>query len=117
MNNLYHWFCANKLSLNAIKTKSMVFRFPYFKYDFLNRHIEVNGTRLTRVGKNCPEQSAKLLGVIMDEFVSWKHHNIISNIKSKVYMLKQVKQILPTASLKTLYHSMIQPHFAYGLLV
>ena len=48
----------------------------------------------------------------MDEFVSWKHH--ISNIKSKVswalFMLN------PIASLKTLYHSMIQPHFTYGLL-
>ena len=47
----------------------------------------------------------------MDKFVSWKHH--ISNIKTleyKVYMLKQVTQILLTASLKTLYYSMIQPH-------
>ena len=54
----------------------------------------------------------------MDEFLSWKHH--ISNIKSKVsralFMLKQVKKNLPTASLKTLYHSLIQPHFTYGLL-
>ena len=31
-----------------------------------------------------------------------------------LFMLKQVKNILPTASLKTLYHSMIQPHFTYG---
>ena len=31
-------------------------------------------------------------------------------------MLKQVKIILPNTSLKTLYHSMIQPHFTYGLL-
>ena len=44
----------------------MVFRSPYFKCDFLNHHIEVNGTRLTRVGKHCPEQSVKFLGVIMD---------------------------------------------------
>ena len=85
---------------------------------FLNHHIEVNGTRLTRVGKNCPEQSVKFLGVIIDEFLYWKHH--ISNIKSKIsralFMLKQVKTFLPTDSLKTLYNSMIQPHFTYGLL-
>ena len=31
-------------------------------------------------------------------------------------MLKQVEHILPTASLKILYHSMIQPHVTYGLL-
>ena len=78
MNKLYNWFCANKLSLNANKTKFMVFRSPYLKCDFLNHHIEVNGTRLTRVGTNCSEQSVKFLGVIMDEFVSWKHHISIS---------------------------------------
>ena len=32
-------------------------------------------------------------------------------------MLKQVQQHLPTASLKTLYQSITQPHFTYGLLV
>ena len=64
------------------------------------------------------QNSVKFLGMIMDDFLSWKH--LISNIKSNVsralFMLKQVNKILPTASLKALYHSMIQPHFTYGLL-
>ena len=53
MNKLYNWFCANTLSLNVSKTKFMVFRSPYFKYEFVNHHMEVNGTRLTQVGQNC----------------------------------------------------------------
>ena len=34
-------------------------------------------------------------------------------VSRALFVLKQVKEILPTASLKTVYHSMIQLHFTY----
>ena len=51
INKLYNWFCANKLSLNANKTKCMVSRSPYFECDFLNHRIAVNGTRFHELVK------------------------------------------------------------------
>ena len=45
-----------------------------------------------------------------DENLSWTHHvaNLSSKIARTVFMIKQVKYILPNDSLKTLYYALIQ---------
>ena len=55
VNNLFNWFCGNKLSLNYAKTKYIVIR-THMKQLHLNRHkLKINGTSLSRVGHNCKE--------------------------------------------------------------
>ena len=50
--------------------------------------------------------------------LSWTHHAANLNIKIAltVFMIKQVKYILPNDSLKTLYYALIQSHLTYGIL-
>ena len=82
LNKLYNWFCANKLALNAGKTKYIVIRHPQTKVNLNGYNLLINGTALNRVGANCTEKSIKFLGVYIDEFLTWKHH--IGQINSKV---------------------------------
>ncbi len=54
----------------------------------------------------------------MDEFLTWKHHvkHVNNKISRSLFMIKQVKNILPKKSLLTLYYSMVHPYITYGLL-
>jgi hypothetical protein len=117
INNLFEWFCSNKLSLNAKKTKFIVFRDQYSHYN-TNNTVEINGIPLSQIGQVFAEKSTKFLGLIIDEFLSWKYHlSYINNkISRSLYQIKQIKNTLPTDSLKTLYFAMIHPYILYGIL-
>ena len=69
---LYDWFGANSLTLNINKTNLLLF--DYRKYDKTEFSMLVNGTTLN------PIKSAKFLGVILDDKLTWKES-----------MLKQLK--------------------------
>ena len=49
---LNDWFCANKLSLNATKTKCILFRPIVIYLDLCNMHIKPNGQPIHRIGNN-----------------------------------------------------------------
>ena len=74
INNLYTWFCTNKLSLNAGKTKYIIIKPRQRHCDISGRNISINNVSLTRIGNNCPETSTKFLGIRIDENLSWKQH-------------------------------------------
>ena len=112
LDNLFNWFCANKLSLNATKTQYMIIRPPTNKTDVSQQNLSINGVCLTQASE------CKFLGIIIDESLSWKKHilRINSKISRALFAIKQVKFSLPKDSLRTLYFSLIHPHLIYGLL-
>jgi len=112
INDIFDWFCANKLSLNTHKTNYMLIQPSKKKYDFSNLQIFVNGNALSR--ENC----CKFLGIYIDESLSWKKHlkYINSKISRSLFAMKQAKVFLPKESLRTLYFSLINSHIAYGIL-
>ena len=117
INELYDWFCANRLSLNANKTKYMVIRPKHSWHDISHYSVYtcIGNTTLTRIGNDCTEKSTKLIGMHLDENLSWKYHiNEINKISKSLFFLKQVKKMLPLDSLKTLYYGLIFPHLSYG---
>ncbi len=118
INKLYSWFCANKLSLNANKTKFIILKSPHQKYESENLSISIDGTKLCQIGNNFDEKSTKFLGVHIDEHLTWKHHlnYINSKISRALFMMNQSKNVLSQDSLKTLYHAMIHPYLSYGIL-
>ena len=118
INNLYEWFCANKLSLNAKKTKYIVIRAPHFNCNFEHLKVSIKNTELCQIGTTFEEQSTKFLGIYLDEFLSWKHHihHVNNKISRALFQIKQVKHFLPVESLKTLYFALIHPHILYGIL-
>ena len=113
------WFCANKLSLNAKKTKYIIFRPNLVHPDIQDRNITLNGHMVDRIGNNQPDKSFKFLGIYIDETLTWKHHrnNVCTKILRTNYMMNKVKHILPISSLKTLCSSLIHSHINYGLSI
>ena len=87
--------------------------------DISGRNISINNVSLTRIGNNCSETSTKFLGILIDENLSWKQHNIISYLNSKIlktlFTIKQVKHFLPYDSLKKLYSTLVESHL-YGIM-
>jgi hypothetical protein len=118
VNDLYVWFCANQLSLNANKTKYILIRPKQSHCNLEGLNLMINGNALQRVGDGCHESSTKFLGIYLDEFLTWKHH--IKNVKNKIsralFAIKQVKHVLPYDILRTLYLALIHPHISYGIL-
>ena len=113
INNLYKWFCANKLSLNANKTKYIIIRPQQRRCSLTNLNLYINNIALNRVGKNCKESSTKFLGIYIDEFLTWKTHiaHLNSKLSRAIFALKQLKYTLPTDTMRTLYFALIHPHW------
>ena len=118
INELFMWFCANKLSLNAGKTKYIVLRPRHMKQNFSLHTVHIGDTVISRIGNDCIEKTTKFLGMHLDENLSWKYH--INEVNKKVsralFSIKQVKKILPLHCLRTLYNALIQPHLSYGII-
>ena len=57
----------------------------------------------------------KYLGVQLDEHLSWKEHikMVTEKASCAIGLLKYAKKYLPIAVVKTLYSSIIEPHFQY----
>ncbi len=118
INRLYNWFCANKLSLNANKTKYIVIKPPHKRCDCTHMSVKIDGAELTRIDNDCDETSTKFLGIYIDDSLSWKSHiaNVNSKISRAIFSIKQVKKFLPYESLRTLYYALVHPHLSYGIL-
>ena len=103
------WIRANKLSLNFLKTKFMLFS---KSIDSLPLNIVFDNNIL----ENVP--IIKFLGVIVDNKLSWKYHidSICKTISRNIGVIKRLKSCLPMYSLLMLYSSLILPYLNYGLL-
>ena len=98
VNNLLNWFCANKLCLNPTKTIYIVIKPNNQICHYDNLSIMINGTKLSQIGNQFDEQSTTLLGVYIDESLSWTHHmnHMNKTISRALFCIKQVKNFLPT---------------------
>jgi len=96
----------------------MVIRGPNQLCDFRGLSLKINGIPLSQIGNNFKEQSTKFLGIFIDESLSWKMHikHINMKISRALFVIKQVKNIIPLDSLRTLYFATIHPHLSYGIL-
>ena len=61
----------------------------------------------------------KILGVFLDENLTFDYHFKITNAKiaKSLYSLRNAKNILTSDGLKSLYYALIHPHFLYCLPV
>ena len=106
------WFNANKLSLNAGKTKYIFFHSPASKDNIPLRlpKLIINDTIIKR------ESVIKFLGVLLDENFTWKSH--ISCIEKKIStnsgLLYKSHYFLNEQCTKQLYFSFINSYLNYG---
>src|SRR6218665_871045 len=105
---LAEWFKANKLSLNVSKTCYMSFTASKKKKAGTGFRLFIADSAITRV------DTAKFLGVYMDETLTWTNH------MNKIAKNKGVIRISHVISLKlrlNLYHTMASPNMSYGNIV
>ena len=69
--------------------------------------------------KSRPYPAFKILGVWLDENLSFDYHVPVTSkkVSKTLYSLKKVRNILSTKSLKSLYYALIHPYFLYCLPV
>ena len=111
LEKIYNWLAVNKLSLNARKTKYMLFHTKGTKFDYIPK-IVINGTDIERV------TNFNFLGLTINEKLSWKPHidKIANKISKYSGVLCRLKNFLPPHILKTIYCSIIQSNLNYALL-
>ena len=107
--SLSDWFRANKLTLHLGKTNFILFKPKNFKD--VNVQLSVNNISITRV------KSTKFLGLIIDEHLTWESHgiNVANRVSKNLYMLRSVRNLVPSKSLRNLYFSYIHSIINYGL--
>ena len=112
LEKITDWLDANKLSLNAGKTKFMMFK---KKRGIIQQNsipdIKLKGTKIKMV----PEFD--FLGFVISDDLTWNNHQAKVQKKiSKVNgVLTKLRYSLPRHTLQTIYNSLIIPHLQYGI--
>lgn len=111
LDNISRWLMSNKLTLNAKKTKFMVFH---------PRQKHVHPPKLV-FGNQQIEQvhTFKFLGIILDSYLSFNEHikSLSLSIARTVGCMNTIKTIVPKTTLKQIYITLIQTRLYYGNLV
>ena len=107
-----NWFKANKLSLNADKTK-----YTFFHKASVSDNIPLKLPVLKI--NNCVikrENAIKFLGVIIDENLTWKTHihEVQNKVSKNLGVLYKAKFLLNQKCLKDIYFSVIHCHLNYA---
>ena len=110
LSKVCEWLKINKLSLNAKKTKYMLFHQPRKKVKILD--IKIDDIKLDSVNEFC------FLGIIFDQHLNWGNHveKISSKISQTVGVMNKLKNTLPPNILQTIYNSLVLPRLNYGIL-
>jgi hypothetical protein len=112
MTNVYHWLCANKLSLHVGKTNAMMIcpksRISEQAVNQINISVDV---QLISEVTEC-----QYLGVTIDQHLKFgiQLENTIAKLNRAMGILKRTAQYIPVESRKLLYNTLVLPHFDYG---
>ena len=130
MQKLANWFLSNKMALNINKTKFIIFRTKGKKIDSNVARVFINTNeigsyndpnkifeleRVYSTHPNIENQSYKLLGVYLDEYLTFdKHINVLCAKLSKAnFCIRRINQKISTKALRCLYFAMFHSHLLY----
>ena len=113
LHNLSDYFKANKLKLNADKTKLVCFRKKSVPFSEEDINVNLDSTRLKF------EKNATFLGITLDEHLTWEEHckNVANKMARNSGVLNRIQKSLPASTLLTIYNSLVFSHLSYGLEV
>ena len=109
MNKVSLWLKANKLTLNTMKTKFMLF-VPK------NKRVNTDTVKLYIDGSEIEQTKIqKFLGVIINSQLDWKHHinYICTKIAKAIGIINKIKYYIGTKAKRTLYCSLVLPYINY----
>ena len=107
--NVSEWFRANKLSLNAGKTKYIIFHTYKKQIPLIEADIVIDENKIERV------IFTKFLGVLLDENLNWKQQidNVCKKVSKGIGVLYSARAFLNKHLLKQLYFAFIHSHINY----
>ena len=110
VNEAIKWFGQNKLTLNINKCNVFIISNKNI-VDSID--IFINGVKLPFV------KSAEYLGVEIDSKLSWSNHidGLCKKLSSQLYILRRLKQILPTDDINCVYYGIFQSIIDYCITV
>ena len=102
------WIKANRLSLNLLKTKYIVFTAR-------NKPIECDIAIIMEKKSLERVTETKFVGIIFDEHLSFKPQilKINNKVSKAVGIINRVKNYLPVKALRILYFTLVYPHITY----
>jgi len=130
INKMAIWFRSNKLAVNKGKTKYMIFRTrgktlmanpPDVIFNENERDSPFNPDLVTVLERyhnnhiNIEGRSYKLLGVFLDEHLTFDHHvnHLSKKLSKSLYCIKMAKNNVNPPGLKSLYFALIHSHLSY----
>ena len=130
LNKMAVWFCANKMAVNAEKTKYIIFHTKNKRVDPGNSVLVFDNnepgqpynddlvTPLLKIQSNHPDesqQSYKLLGIWLDENLSLDHHTkkLCSKLTRALFFLRRAQNFLTDKALISLYYAIFHSHLLY----
>ena len=116
LSNAGDWFLANRLTLNAKKTKCILFS-PKNLSPPLPIPLKIGKEPIERIGARFKTKSFKLVGIKLDDHLKWDQHAI--GVKAKLakttYALTRMKNNVPQEIKLTIYNALFRCHLEYGL--
>ena len=105
---LDRWLKSNKISINADKTKYMLFSY-YKNVNFPDINVGNNTINETSV--------TKFLGIHIDKKLNFVDHitGMSMKVAKSIGLLYEQNHFLPETILKTLYTSLVHPYLSYGI--
>ena len=106
---LTKWLKANKISLNASKTKVLIFRHPMKKINY-NLKIKIDGKVIE------PVKTVEYLGVNIDYTLNWHSHVnfLIPKLTRAIGMLSKIRHFVPLKTLISIYYSIFSSNLTYA---
>lgn len=107
------WSKRNKLPINYNKTTCMIVGTRQKLRDRQELNINIDNTSISAVNKQ------KLLGIYIDEHLTWNQHidYLCSTISSRISLLKQLSNYVPSNIQKIYYQGYILPLIDYGSVI
>ena len=115
LKEVERWFRTNKMFLNVKKTKYMLFGLPR---SMLNEpfDLSISEGRLERLSESSTEKCVKIVGITLDEQLTFKYH--IEAVKAKVnranFFIAKSKQLLPVDVRLLIYNTLVKSVLEFG---
>jgi hypothetical protein len=131
LQKIAQWYRVNKMAVNTSKTKFIIFRTHgkfidpdqcriVFNSNVIGQEVNIELIKpIDRVHNEGAEKSFKLLGVYLDEYLSFNAHvsQLCAKISKSLFCLNRLKNIVTSEALRTLYFAMIHSNIAYCINV
>ena len=108
LKNIVEWLRANRIALNTNKTKIVLFRSPR-KIVTRKMNFRISGQKIKI------KHSAKYLGLVIDESLSWKkYYDILrSKLERSVGLLAKLRYYVSTNLLRMVYFAIFDSYMPY----